>query len=476
MQFSVNDLLNYYRCPRLLFLNKHGDKALQSPPSDFLKRLWKIGRGYESTVTDFFEYERPKYKVGDYDTGLEETVKLMQKGVDAIYQGVLKNDDLVGIPDFLIKAKGYSSLGNYYYYAVDVKGASNTREKYLFQLACYSYLIGEIQEFTPLYGGLLLLDFDLQIKYLFPLMKKVMDSIVQANKIINNTEVIPDLFIDSNCSMCQWYSFCLPEATKNKDLSIIPGVRKESKKELLKISINNYEDLSKCTSEDFINIKELNGTKGKEVIIQSKAICENKIYIKHIPDIPENKNSIFIDFESDFILNENGTDFNKIDYLIGILKANGEDEYYNGYLLEDENIVLNTFANFLQTHNDYIFYHYGHYEESIFKNKWKNLPAVNLFNVEKVVKDCLILPVTNYSLKSIAKLLGYEWKNKEASATQSMCWYSSYLETKDKKYLDLSIEYNKDDCYALKLVKDWLENLKTSGLKENSFIEIEKIK
>ena len=196
MHLSVTEIINFYRCPRLLFLNKFGDKTLQVPPSDFLRRLWKVGRNYESTAVDFFKYEKPKYKIGDIDAGLKATLELMKKGVETIYQGVLKNDELAGIPDFLIKAKGNSFLGEHYYYAVDIKGASTAKERYLIQLASYSYLLGEVQGFTPLYGGLLLLDMDLQIKYFPALMKSVVSAISEGQKILSDSETMPPLFID----------------------------------------------------------------------------------------------------------------------------------------------------------------------------------------------------------------------------------------------------------------------------------------
>ena len=86
------------------------------------------------------------------------------------------------------------------------------------------------------------------------------------------------------------------------------------------------------------------------------------------------------------------------------------------------------------------------------------------------------MPVTNYSLKGIAKSLGFSWKNKDASAMQSMCWYGSYLETKDRSFLDLSIEYNKDDCYALYFVKEWLMSLKKKNLPVGEFVSLEKVR
>ena len=58
---------------------------------------------------------------------------------------------------------------------------------------------------------------------------------------------------------------------------------------------------------------------------------------------------------------------------------------------------------------------------------------------------------------------------------QSMCWYSNYLETKDRKYLDLSIEYNQDDCLALHFIKEWLLNLKTQEVRVAEFVNIKEI-
>ena len=477
MQFSVTDLLNFYRCPRLLFLNRYGDKALQVAPSDFLKRLWKVGRNYESKVIDFFKYEKPKYKVGDFEKGFTETLEMMKRGVETIYQGVLKNDELTGIPDFLIKAPGYSDFGNYYYYAVDIKGATTAKERYLFQLASYSYLLGEIQGFTPLSGGLLLLDIDLQIKHFYTLMKQVIDTIKESKNILTNTENIPDLFIDSNCQMCQWHSFCLPEANEKKDLSLISGVNRKIKDKLLKISVTNYAELSKCSIEDFSGIEELNGEKGKNIIIQAKALEEKKIYLKSIPEFPENENEIYIDFESDMMFDEKGMELLRVDYLVGLLKQNhGKEEYTSLLLSENEEQLSKDLTAYLRDHMDLTFYHYGHYEQSIFNEKWKDLPKVKLVNIEKIIKDSIVMPVSGYSLKNIAKCLGFSWKNKDASAMQSMCWYSSYLETKDRRFLDLSIQYNKDDCLALLFIKNWLLALKEKEPPLNEFINIDFIK
>lgn len=473
MKLSVTDLLNYYRCPRLLFLNHYGDKSLQLPPGDFLKRLWKVGRDYEAKVTDFFYYKKPKYRIGDHEQGFKATIEFMKEGVEVIYQGVLKNDELLGIPDFLMKARGNSVFGDYYYYAVDIKGASTSKDRYLFQLASYSYLLGDIQGFTPLYGALLLLDLDFQIKYFPALMKQVIEVIEETRKILSNPDVMPDLFIDSGCQMCQWYNFCLPESKEREHLSLVSGINRKMKESLETIPIKSYSELADCTTSDILQIEDLTGIKGENIILQAKSLKENRIYLKSMPEIEEGKKETYIDFESDMVFDEKGTELTRVDYLVGLLEYNNFNETYSYLLLEDsEEYLRKELEKFLLEHIDYTFYHYGHYEQTIFNGKWDILPKVKLINIEKIIKDNLILPVYSYSLKNIARFLGFRWKNKVATATQSMCWYTSYLESKDKKFLELSIEYNRDDCYALLYIKNWLLSLKQKNIPAKEFIDI----
>jgi len=194
-----------------------------------------------------------------------------------------------------------------------------------------------------------------------------------------------------------------------------------------------------------------------------------------MPDLsPSDEKAIYIDFESDFIFDNNGTDLTRIDYLIGILLYENNKQEYKSLLLEESEMeLIKEFTKLATQYKDYTFYHYGHYEQTVLSGQWNLGSKVNLANLEKTVRESVIMPVTGYSLKNIAKVLGFRWKNKEASATQSMCWYSNYLATKDKRFLDLSIQYNQDDCMALRLVKNWLANLKSQDLKEGEFIDVE---
>jgi uncharacterized protein len=74
------------------------------------------------------------------------------------------------------------------------------------------------------------------------------------------------------------------------------------------------------------------------------------------------------------------------------------------------------------------------------------------------VVNTVTFPVENYSLKTLANWLGFQWRDSNASGDQSVWWYDQWLETRDRNFLDLVLRYNEDDCRATWILKDWLVN------------------
>ena len=72
------------------------------------------------------------------------------------------------------------------------------------------------------------------------------------------------------------------------------------------------------------------------------------------------------------------------------------------------------------------------------------------------------LPVESYALKAIARWLGFEWRDPEASGAKCIYWYDEWLRTGDRALLDIIQRYNEDDCRATHSVKDWLVNFVNS--------------
>jgi len=87
-----------------------------------------------------------------------------------------------------------------------------------------------------------------------------------------------------------------------------------------------------------------------------------------------------------------------------------------------------------------------------------------LSDIGRAVFHNAVFPVYFYSLKDIARVLGFNWRHPEASGLNSIFWYHNWIETNNRKTREDIINYNEDDVRATKLLKDWL--VKKSGEKK----------
>jgi predicted RecB family nuclease len=86
------------------------------------------------------------------------------------------------------------------------------------------------------------------------------------------------------------------------------------------------------------------------------------------------------------------------------------------------------------------------------------IPSVQprFFDLHEWVTRTVVLPIESYTLKLIARWLGFEWRNSAANGAQAICWYSEWLETGNEDILNDIVLYNEDDCRATYHVKEWL--------------------
>jgi uncharacterized protein len=60
-----------------------------------------------------------------------------------------------------------------------------------------------------------------------------------------------------------------------------------------------------------------------------------------------------------------------------------------------------------------------------------------------------------YSLKDVAALLGFTWRESGVVGVNAVRWYEEYLSSRHKNLLDRIVSYNEDDCRATERVKHW---------------------
>ena len=128
--------------------------------------------------------------------------------------------------------------------------------------------------------------------------------------------------------------------------------------------------------------------------------------------------------------------------------------------------MFDYFQNNLDLRSDYKLYIYSHHEKSMLKKLYEkyggdeetyNRIQNNMIDLLQVIKKTAILPIYSYSIKDVAKSMGFNWTAEDAGGAQSMIWYADWLKTKDEKHLKKILKYNKEDCEAMIVVKEWVE-------------------
>ena len=88
-------------------------------------------------------------------------------------------------------------------------------------------------------------------------------------------------------------------------------------------------------------------------------------------------------------------------------------------------------------------------------------------DLHSLIRKSLILPIKNYSLKTVSNWLGFEWAQKDVSGSKALYWWIQYQITENEVFLKKIIKYNKDDCLATLHIAKFLFKNKQKNLKEN---------
>jgi uncharacterized protein len=161
----------------------------------------------------------------------------------------------------------------------------------------------------------------------------------------------------------------------------------------------------------------------------------------------------------------------QLDYLLGVLVIDRRThtETFHPFLAEtpnDEASIWQQFLDLVALYPDAPIFHFSDYEVETVKRlvKLYKTPqsAKHLLSrfvdVHQQVMNTVTLPVESYSLKHLARWLGFEWRDAGITGQECVCLYDQWLESGDRSLLDLILRYNEDDCRATYHLKNWLVN------------------
>jgi uncharacterized protein len=464
-RIHAGDLQALLNCDRQVYLNHFGDPAQKAPPSAYRSWLIEQGRQHENTVIEGFDFQKPPYTIENLEMGADITLQLMKEGVGLIYQGVLIDADRVGIPDLLERVDGPSKLGAFHYRPIDIKSASNESEGHRLQVMHYLSLLALVQGITPV-GELWLrqspedrgeheqpnrvpVEFD-EARY--------MERLAEVRELAGGREPRP--FLSSVCGDCQWRGVCVPMVEAAQDVSLIPGLRRDVWRTLHERGVSTLAAMAANEPADILNIKGVGEKTAPGLILKARALSEGRVIPLAKPALPEGEVIIF-DIES--------VPSEAIYYLMGTLVDDGSGFAYRCEVaerLEDEPKLWQDFVQRISALPGAIV-HYGKYEQTTIRKladrhglaAEANALMARMVDLEKVLKDSVVLPLRSASLKAVAPWLGFEWTGEVEGADDSVLEYLHWLEDGDRVHLDRILTYNEDDCRATLKVLEWLRTL-----------------
>lgn len=453
-----------YACEHALYLEFHGDHTNKVKPDESLRLLFAKGNEHEAAIAGQLDYPEPQYKTGDWESGLRETRKLMKQGVPGIYQAVLLNDNYLGKPDLLRRVDAPCELGDWSYEVGDIKSSRKIKVEQVMQVAFYTYLLEVIQGVRPQEGFIVLGD---GTEERFPVDDyywTLLDLLDEIDEILTG-EKKTFFHIRGACDACAWREYCAEVARAQEDISLVFGLTRAQKKLLAPQGIASIHDVAGMDVKKLSRIRGL-GEAGLSRLKRQAGVLEaNRPLWLGIPAVGSPQQEVYFDMESD--------PYSGTEYLFGLMLVEGgacDFRYFIARSPEEEEKAFVDFMGFMTNlfncRKKLLVYHYHHYEPNHIEKLVGRYGGTGLLrkmqdhmvDLLPIIRKNVVLPLSSYSLKHVARFLGFEWRGKEASAVQSVVWYNNYLSDGDHKWLDLIIEYNQDDLRATRVVRDWLKD------------------
>ena len=471
---TATTVATYITSPFAIHCNKFVSNDEKDNVTEYQKLLFQRGKEHE-TQTVHTKY--PDMITMPFDNpkdGFRLAIKSMVSGTDALHGMPIYYlpKGLYGIVDILEKSNTNSSIfGKYHYTIKEIKLAKNIRADQIIQGAFYNYLLGQIQGITPKIFVMINRDGE-ETSYEYSDYESLLfDAIESSKKILQGGTISPTY---GSCEF-PWERYCNKMAEAVNDISLVAGISLKTKNRLVCNGFKTVKDLAGANKENLIEIKGIGEKTATKYVTSAKAIQTKSHIIKNKELIvfPERKVEIFLDLEGTDPTMV-GDEIIQIDYLIGILIRTNSDEKYVSFTAKDlnhEKEMLLEFLDFIKKQKDYVIYHYYYYEKTHL-NKMMEKYEIDkttrakvfdhMIDVYKVATDSVAFPTYGNGLKKIAAFLGFSWRHKDVSATESITMYLDYVENpkKNKSKFQLILDYNEDDCIATKVIKDWLVTIR----------------
>ena len=483
---TASMLYDLVSCPHRVTMDIFTDPAERDAANAFVELLWERGSIHEKKVIEGLKRDFTDLSTHKGDEKERLTLEAMQRGVQLIYSGRVRVQSLLGEPDLLRKEGGG-------YVAGDIKSGSGEegpedQKHYAVQLGLYTDILerkgfsaGRRAFIWDINGEEVVYDFTEPYGERTPRTRwqDYQDCLAEAEAIVNQVTETRAAY-SSVCKLCHWYSACTSQLSNENDLTLIPELGR-SKRDILMKRFATIQYLAKSELVDFVNGKKtvfpgIGSSTLQKFHARAKLIMkgeEARPYFREPVILPTENLELYFDIEVD--------PMRDTCYLHGFIERRGGDNATEKYVSffaekpteEDEKQAFENAWHYLQKNQPCVIYYYSKYERTIYRKLREKYPdvctedelealfeptqAIDLYS--DVVRKATEWPTRDFSIKTLAKYLGFEWRDTHPSGAASIEWFDKWIKTGDTNIRQRILDYNEDDCRATRVLRDAIDGL-----------------
>ena len=474
VRLSASDLSNHLACRHVTTLDLEVARGLRAEPdwaAPDLKVIQELGLRHEAAYLAHLRGQGLNVEsLGSIDHKnekrlVEETLALMERGVDVIAQGALRDGEWFGRPDVLRRVERGGGKWAWSYEVADTKLARETKATTILQLSLYSELLGKIQGVAPEFlwvvppgAGLAgekyrVGEYAAYYRYVKGRLVSAVGNGVTGNPIGSEegttgqyalgfgaaqaeacaTGTYPEPV--EHCNVCQWFKECDARRRADDHLSLVAGIRRQQRAQfeawdagtmtkLAELPIPLKERPKHGARVGYERAREqarvqVEGRTGKKLVYEALLPVGEGMGFCRLPE--PSADDIFFDLEGDPFVGEQG-----LQYLFGFAfrDAAGEWRYEKKWALNREKEkegfewVVDEIMRRRTADPKMHVYHFGGYEPGALKRLMgmyatredkidRMLRAGVLVDLHQAFKQSTRASVEEYSLKKIEAFYGF---------------------------------------------------------------------
>ena len=506
---SPRDLIAELECSQRIHLDWSVlEGSLDAPPTengDELETLIEQGRAHEAAIAEkmrgagsYLKIGEPAFSPEALTAAAEKTKRATLDGIETIHQATFYHNNFMGFADFLILRKDENGKalkdeqGRFIYDPVDAKSARSAKRAAVLQVAAYALAMVESGYAQPIEVHLWLGGEENWSAQALDLMDLAEEFRNRARARIESFEEAPTplwSYPRESCGRCRWQNLCVEGRKSDRDLSLIQGIRSNTRQLLIGAGIRTIDQMAEAKDEQRprppkeVSVDTFTSLRDQAAIQvrgngAAKPIFEPKD-VEALGLMPEeSEGDIWFDMEGDpFAENGDG-----LEYMFGYLYRSGGGYAFNTFDARDRVSEKQAFIDFIsyvlerrKQYPDMHIFHYAAYElsamlrlaqrHSVFEFEVDALVREGVFvDLYSIVRRAFRFSTTSMSIKYIEKVYWDGVRDEGVTnAVGSVIQFEkalALLHAGDEAAFNAALEeiksYNEDDVDSTRQLDHWI--------------------